>query len=265
MGYYYPGERVDLGGNRGWTDRDAAESIWRIDKVLGHLLQITEAGRTWDQQNAHWNTYLRNGWPIALNPDTPSEHQKGKAIDSNEAQRNQALMERAGFRRTVYRWVNGVWTLVEQWHYEYFAHLDLLRDEIAKEEEFLMSLSDNEQQQMKADIAEIKGWLRGDQKDVDRLTELTPAIRELYARVRGPKAFVDMLQDILGQIAAVRYAQETGQQLSPEEIAEKLAPLLAPYLVQNMAKLADADVEQIASVAVAENEARAAKKLEEAQ
>ncbi|QZD98612.1 endolysin [Microbacterium phage Jemerald] len=124
MAFTYTGEKVDLGFGRGWISRPAAESIRRIDRQLGHPLQITEAGRTWDQQNKHYQHYLRYGSPIALNPNTPSEHQKGLSIDSDEAQRHQQLMEDNGWRRTVYRWVNGKWTLVERWHYEYFAHLD---------------------------------------------------------------------------------------------------------------------------------------------
>ena len=129
MVYIYPGTQVDLGYGRGWLDADAAASIRRIDAALGHPLQITEAGRSFFTQEQHWLKYLRDGWPIALNPNTPSEHQKGKAIDSNEAQRNQSLMEEHGWRRTVYRWVNGKWTLVEPWHYEYFINLDRHRNE----------------------------------------------------------------------------------------------------------------------------------------
>ncbi|MGN7969030.1 hypothetical protein [Microbacterium sp. 22296] len=131
MGYSFPGQRVDLGGGRGWLDRPHADSIFRIDREIGHLLQITEAGRTWDEQNAHFQTYLRVGYPIALSPDTPSVHQEGGAIDSNEAQQMQTRMEDHGWRRTVYRWVNGVWTLVERWHYERFAHLDNHRNDPA--------------------------------------------------------------------------------------------------------------------------------------
>ncbi|QNJ55968.1 lysin A [Microbacterium phage Rasputia] len=125
MAFTYQGARVDLGFGRGWLDKGPAASIGRIDRALGHPLQITEAGRDWAQQNKHFQHYLKYGYPIALNPNTPSEHQKGKSIDSDEAQKHQALMEEHGWRRTVYRWVNGVWTLVERWHYEYFPHLDL--------------------------------------------------------------------------------------------------------------------------------------------
>lgn len=131
MAFTYTGEMVDLGFGRGWLSRSAAASVRRIDRQIGHPLQITEAGRTWGRQNEHWLTYKRVGWPIALHPDTPSEHQKGLSIDSDEAQRIIAILEDHGWRRTVYRWVNGVWTLVERWHFEYFAHLDNHRNDPA--------------------------------------------------------------------------------------------------------------------------------------
>lgn len=106
--------------NRGWLADDAALSIARIDRALGHPLQITEAGRSWAQQKAHWDRYVKYGKPIALHPDTPSIHQKGRAIDSDEAQKFVALMKEHGWTRTVYR--NGV--LVEPWHFEYRASDD---------------------------------------------------------------------------------------------------------------------------------------------
>ena len=115
MAFTYTGEMVDLGFGRGWLSRPAAASIRRIDRQIGHPLQITEAGRTRAQQMVHWMTYQRVGWPIALHPDTPSEHQKGLSIDSDEAQKIIAIHEDHGWRRTVYRWVNGKRTLVEPW------------------------------------------------------------------------------------------------------------------------------------------------------
>lgn len=124
MAFVYTGEQVNLGFGRGWLNRAAANSIRRIDARIGHALQITEAGRTWAQQNAHYQHYLKYGSPIALSPNAPSLHQRGNAIDSDEAQRIHALMEEHGWRRTVYRWVNGKWTLVEPWHYEYFPEHD---------------------------------------------------------------------------------------------------------------------------------------------
>ena len=125
-GSKYPRSKVDLGGGRGWLTKEAAASIFRIDRAIGHRLQITEAGRSFFQQDEHWQKYRRDGWPIAINPrnDPPSVHQIGDAIDSDEAQKFVALMAEHGWIRTVYRWVGGVWTLVERWHFEYFPSRD---------------------------------------------------------------------------------------------------------------------------------------------
>lgn len=110
--------RVDLGGGRGWLEEAAAASIARVDRQIGHRQQVTEAGRTWEQQKKHWDIYQRDGKPIALHPDTPSIHQLGAAIDTNE--RHTAILNDHGWFHTVYR--NG--QLVEPWHYEYFANRD---------------------------------------------------------------------------------------------------------------------------------------------
>lgn len=115
---------VNLGGGRGHLREDAAKSLHRVDKRIGHRSQITEALRSWLQQDGHYQAYLgylRGGpWaPIALSPNTPSVHQKGAAVDSDELQRRVALMEEHGWFRTVYRMVGGKWTLVETWHFEY--------------------------------------------------------------------------------------------------------------------------------------------------
>lgn len=119
---------ADLGSGRGWLNDAPAASIRRLDRALGHPLQITEAGRTWAQQNVHWLNYQRNGRPIALHPDTPSVHQKGAAIDTDEGQQHVQLLAEHGWKRTVYRWVNGRYTLVEPWHFEYFPDKDQHRN-----------------------------------------------------------------------------------------------------------------------------------------
>jgi len=129
MAFTYTGEMVDLGFGRGWLNRPSANSIRRIDAQIGHPLQITEAGRDWAGQNKHYQHYLRYGSPIALSPDAPSLHQLGNAADTDEGQTIHAVMEDHGWRRTVYRWVNGKWTLVERWHYEYFPQYDNHRHE----------------------------------------------------------------------------------------------------------------------------------------
>ncbi|WP_295837397.1 hypothetical protein [uncultured Microbacterium sp.] len=135
MAFVYRGEQVDLGFGRGWLNRPAAQSIRRIDRQIGHALQVSEAGRTWDQQNRFFQLFLSGRGAIALNPDTPSVHQYGGAIDSDEAQGILAILEDHGWRRTVYRWVNGAWTLVERWHFEYFEHLDNHRNDPDPKEE----------------------------------------------------------------------------------------------------------------------------------
>ncbi|MFJ4173982.1 hypothetical protein [Microbacterium sp. NPDC089696] len=126
---YRPRSVVALQGGRGWLTAESAASIHRIDRRIGHLLQITEAGRSFFRQDEHWQAYRRylNGgpWaPIALDPDTPSVHQIGDAIDSDEAQQILAIMADHGWVRTVYRWVGGKWTLVERWHFEHFIEKD---------------------------------------------------------------------------------------------------------------------------------------------
>ncbi|URP22217.1 endolysin [Microbacterium phage Big4] len=113
---------TDLGGGRGWLNDGPAQSLFRIDRALGHRMQITEAGRTRAQQQAHWDRYQRYGSPIAARPGT-SLHEKGSAIDTNEGQNHVALLQSHGWRRTVYR--NG--KLVEPWHFEYFVNEDKYR------------------------------------------------------------------------------------------------------------------------------------------
>lgn len=112
--------QTDIGARRGWLDTAAARSIARIDRQLRRPLQITEAGRTWARQKEHWDTYQRNGRPIALHPDTPSIHQLGNAIDTDERPSLRAVLEDHGWKQTVYR--NG--RLVEPWHFEYSTTRD---------------------------------------------------------------------------------------------------------------------------------------------
>jgi hypothetical protein len=111
-------QATDIGHGRGWLDAPAAASLARIDREIGHPLDINEAGRTWAQQDEFYQTYLRDGWPIALSPNAPSIHQLGRAIDTDE--QNTPVLNRHGWFHTVYR--NGV--LVEPWHYEYDAARD---------------------------------------------------------------------------------------------------------------------------------------------
>ncbi|MGO2091374.1 MAG: hypothetical protein ACTH34_05840, partial [Microbacterium gubbeenense] len=116
-------QTTQLSNGRGWLDAPAAASLTRIDAEVGHPLDINEAGRTWAQQNAHYQRYqsfLAGGpWaPIAL-PAGSSIHEFGRAIDTDE--QITTVLNRHGWFHTVYR--GGV--LVEPWHYEY----DYTRDQ----------------------------------------------------------------------------------------------------------------------------------------
>jgi len=71
---------TDLGHGRGWLRADAAASLRRVDRQIGHPLDINEAGRTNAQQWEMWNKY---GSPRAAYPGT-STHETGIAIDTDE-------------------------------------------------------------------------------------------------------------------------------------------------------------------------------------
>jgi hypothetical protein len=120
-------ELADLGHGRGKLALDAARSIFRIDRQIGHPQQITEGYRTPEKANENHRKYQAwlNGtgpWAPIGYPAEMSVHCRGEAIDTNE-QRVEILADH-GWIRTVYRWVNGVYTLMEPWHFEY----DISRD-----------------------------------------------------------------------------------------------------------------------------------------
>lgn len=190
MAFTYTGTQVELGFGRGWLNAPAAASIRRIDRQIGHALQVTEAGRTWAQQNVHYRNYLRYGSPIALSPDAPSLHQKGNAIDSNEAQRIHAVMEDHGWRRTVYRYVNGKWTLVEPWHYEYFPQHDNHINESAggsstPEEGFLMGLTQYVQEQTANAVVDTNNRTADMKAMLEGLSSQVAALHGIYAARDG--------------------------------------------------------------------------------
>ena len=137
--------QVDVGYGRGWLAPPAAASLKRIDRQLGHTMQTTELGRTWARQYEHWLKYQRDGYPIALHPNTPSIHQLGYAMDTDEGQRHIGLLNENGWKQTVIR--NG--KIVEPWHFEYDASRDKhINDRppapsIPKEDDTMQSISIN--------------------------------------------------------------------------------------------------------------------------
>lgn len=120
-----------LTGGRGELNDAAAASIHRIDRQIGHLLQITEARRQMWLQEQYWDEYqeyLDGGpWaPIAAypSPDAPHIRNGGEAIDTDE--RITEVLNEHGWFHTVY---DADGNLEEPWHYEYFIDRDQHRND----------------------------------------------------------------------------------------------------------------------------------------
>lgn len=148
---------VLINGGRGRATLQCAQSIHRIDAQLGRLLDINSAWRDPLEQEKLYTAYRNyvngNGpWaPIALKPED-SVHCDGEAIDSDDQSAEMVkLLGDNGWFRTVYRWVNGVYTLVEPWHYEYDYKRDKFFGGIPAGSEIIdMPLDSND-----------KAWLNG--------------------------------------------------------------------------------------------------------
>lgn len=103
---------VDLGHGRGWLNADAAASLWRVDAQIGHPLQVTDAGRTGEQQ-AHLRWLYENGLGSYAAPRGESPHEQGNAIDTNE--RLVDILHDHGWRRPL---------AFEPWHFVYWPNYD---------------------------------------------------------------------------------------------------------------------------------------------
>lgn len=142
-------DAVDIGHGRGRLSAPAAASLSRVDAdmrdTFGRVLDVNEAWRSPEQADANYAAYLayvryQNGgpfapWaPIAL-PADKSVHCKGEAVDTDDGYdaRAVAILNDHGWFHTVYRWVNGVWTLIERWHFEYQWWRDNHRNDTAGE------------------------------------------------------------------------------------------------------------------------------------
>lgn len=118
---------ADLSNGRGWLNPAEAASIARIDRHLGRPLQISEAGRSFFQQEKFYNAWLNGTGNYALSPygpprgNGPSVHQSGGAIDTDDWVRYTWLLNEHGWFQTVF-WPDG--SLREGWHFEYFASRD---------------------------------------------------------------------------------------------------------------------------------------------
>lgn len=203
--------QVDVGNGRGWLAPPAAASLKRLDRQLGHAMQTTELGRTWARQYEHWLTYQRYGNPIALHPNTPSIHQLGFAMDTDEGQRHVALLNENGWKQTVYR--NG--KLIEPWHFEYDASRDkhindpLPTPSVPKEEDTMQSV--------RTPNGKIYGMGVGSIVHFSRLSEakITTAVNSATDETHNLSLaeFVDLLDGMLIPRNAV---DASGNVLNPE-------------------------------------------------
>lgn len=127
--------RTELSGGRGWLDAPAAASVHRIDRQLGRLADVNEAGRSAAQADANhaaWLRYLAGGpkAPYAL-PASQSVHCQGMAVDSDDwyNARAAAVWRENGWKQTAR--YPGNPKKDEPWHGEYFPALDKHRNEPA--------------------------------------------------------------------------------------------------------------------------------------
>lgn len=163
--------RVTLAGGRGWLNAAAAASLARVDAEIGHLLQITEAGRTRGEQQEHWDryqAYLNGGpWaPLAARPGT-SPHEFGNAIDTNE--RLVGLLARHGWSRPLPS---------EPWHFVYNSNNDQHRNDPAPAgEEEDMALSEDD-----------KAWMR-----LMTRQEVGSAVAATLGLTEGDKAWARLM------------------------------------------------------------------------
>ncbi|WP_417561874.1 M15 family metallopeptidase [Microbacterium sp.] len=129
-------QTVDIGGGRGRLAPVAAASLHRVDAALGRLLDVNSAWRDPKMQQKLYDAYeayLAGGpWAaIALKP-SESIHPRGYAVDTDDHSPAMVrLLLEHGWVQTVYRWVNGRWTLVEPWHFEYQQARDQHRNDPA--------------------------------------------------------------------------------------------------------------------------------------
>lgn len=120
-------QMTKLDGDRGWLDAPAAASVHRIDRQLGRLADVNDAGRSPEQANANrdaWEAY-RDGRgpkaPYALGADE-SVHCRGLAVDSDDwyDPASAAVWRENGWTQTA-RYADD---RDEPWHGEYSANLD---------------------------------------------------------------------------------------------------------------------------------------------
>lgn len=129
-------QKTDLGHGRGWASPRAAASILRIDRQLGRVADINEAGRSPEQADKNYRAWIayQNGTgpkaPYAL-PASESVHCQGDAADSDDwyTPSAAAVWRDNGWRQTALYPNNPKKN--EPWHGEYFEDLDNHRNQPA--------------------------------------------------------------------------------------------------------------------------------------
>ncbi|MFE6733431.1 hypothetical protein [Microbacterium sp. NPDC057650] len=112
---------ADLGHGRGWLRADAAASLRRIDRQIGHPLQITWAGRSPAEQQKLIDKWQAGEGAYAA-PIDESPHPMGIAIDTDEGKHIADIMTANGWRRPLKK---------EPWHWTYALARDTHRNDPA--------------------------------------------------------------------------------------------------------------------------------------
>lgn len=156
---------VELSHGRGLLPAPAATSLHRLDADLGHPVQVTEAGRTYERQ-----LYLWQQWQAGVAGFNPAWH-------PDDSRANHVLTDgRTGAvdsdQQTGVPWEAHGWVLTvphEPWHREYFID----RDQYVDSGDDIMGAAD--------DVAWIKRRIGG---SLSRDTNVSEDIDELKEQVR---------------------------------------------------------------------------------
>jgi hypothetical protein len=133
-------DAIDIGGGRGRLAAPAAASLARVDvdfrSAFGRAADINEAWRSPEQADKNFRAYQAwLAYQAGRGPKVPwapigyaakdSIHCRGYAVDTDDtSDAHMRIWNDHGWFWTVYRWINGKWTLVERWHLEYDASRD---------------------------------------------------------------------------------------------------------------------------------------------
>lgn len=108
-------------GREAWLNAPAAASFLRMVELGAPEIALSDAGRTYAEQKALYEAYLRGELPATAARPGTSLHEKGNAIDAPEPLRSWLHANGQAFG-----WVG--WTVKnEPWHFVYIESLDTYR------------------------------------------------------------------------------------------------------------------------------------------